>query len=121
MKTNIRLSIFVVTILFCLVGVKMHVNQEFGKINDKMRERDFLLEEVRILEAELAYLSNIDRVENLASQYLSLNVVAKKVVVLNNNKIKTDNVQDHVVEVKKRQNWNYKNRSNIMNIRHEVR
>ena len=117
MITNIRLSVFVVTILFCLVGIKMHVNHEFTKINDKIRERDLLLEEVRILEAELAYLSNIDRIEKLSSQYLSLNTVAHKVVMLHQNVSKASNLP----EVKQRQNWNYKNRNYIMNIRHDLR
>lgn len=114
--SNIKISIAVVSVLFCLVGAKMHIKQEYKKIDAKIQERDLLLEEVRILEAEYAYLNSIDRIEKLSSQYLTLNAVANKVVVLGNKKD-----IDVAVEIKQRTNWRYKNRNYIMNIKHEVK
>jgi hypothetical protein len=122
MTVNLKLSIAVVMILFCLVGAKMHVNQRFNKVNVKVKERNVLLEEVRILEAELSYLTNIDRIEKLSSQYLTLNSVADKVIILGQEQQKVLN--SNVIEVKQRPrnpNWHYKSRSKIMNIRHEIR
>jgi hypothetical protein len=122
MTTNIKISVAVIAILFCLVGVKMHINQKLNGINDKVRERDLLLEEVKILEAELSYLNNIDRIEKLSSQYLSLNAVAKKVIVLGEET--HGNEKANVIEAKHHHhntNWRYKSRSNIMNVRHTVR
>ena len=115
---NIKISVTVVMVLFCLVGVKMYVKQEYKKIDAKIQERDMLLEEVRILEAEYAYLNSMDRIDKLSSQYLSLNAVANKVIVLDGKSI-ARNV--NIAEVKQRPNWRYKNRNYIMNIKHEVK
>ncbi len=115
---NIKISVAVVLVLFCLVGAKMHIKQEYKKIDAKIQERDLLLEEVRILEAEYAYLNSMDRIDKLSAQYLSLNAVASKVIVLNEKP--TARIVN-ITEVKQRPNWRYKNRNYIMNIRHEVR
>ncbi len=122
MTTNIKISMTVVAILFCLVGVKMHIHQKLNGINDKIRERDFLIEEVKILEAELSYLNNIDRIEKLSSQYLSLNAVAQKVIVLGDESKVHEKA--NIIEAKHSHhntNWRYKSRSNIINVKHTVR
>ena len=115
---NIKISAIVVLVLFCLVGAKMHIKQEYKKMDAKIQERDFLLEEVRILEAEYAYLNSMDRIDKLSSQYLSLNTVANKVIVLDKKPVTKNS---SIAEVKQRPNWRYKNRNYIMNIKHDVR
>lgn len=118
MTANIKISLGVIAILFGLVGVKMYVNQEYNKIDAQIKERDMLQGEVRILKAELAYLNNIDRIDKLSAQYLSLNSVATKMIALNTDKNEA-NINN--MEVKQRPSWRYKSRNYIMNIKHEVK
>lgn len=79
--------------------------------------RDKLLESVKVLKAEWAYLNNIDRLESLSNQYLKLSKLdLKKIKKIQDNKAPDIKIEiiNETKEFKGSINWKYKAREVIL-------